>query len=156
MNLLDSETRCAICGNQKAANETWFSVTEDSRLDRVSVWLWTWQLARDSRNHPVCGRHHAREIILHWMASGCLHYPFASAPRDSRRVAASHEKHPEAAENGWLAELSVDRGSIERILAENPYSLNVIFEELGIALGAETGDEEQEAFAEPGVLAGRF
>jgi hypothetical protein len=156
MNPLDSETRCAICGNRKAASETWFSVTEDSRLDRVSVWLWTWRLSRDPRNHPVCGRHHAREIILHWMTTGCLHYPFASDPRISRRVAASVGRYPAAGENGWLAELSVDRASIERILAENPFSLNVIFEELAFTLGAETGDEEEDAFTESGVLAGRF
>jgi hypothetical protein len=156
MNPPDSETRCAICGNPQGANETWFSVTENSRLDQVSVWLWTWRLSRDPRNHPVCGRHHAREIILHWVTTGCLHYPFASALHVSRRVAASLARYPQAAANGWLAELSVDRGSVERILAENPYSLNVIFDELAIALGAETGDDEQDAFTESGVLAGRF
>jgi len=41
-----------------------------------------------------------------------------------------------------LAEITVDRGSIQRVLADNPFSLNVIFEELMMALESESADEE--------------
>jgi hypothetical protein len=156
MNRLEASTRCVICGHRKAANEIWFSVTEDCELDRVIVWLWTRRFSRDPRSHPVCSHGHARELIVHWMATGCLHYPFATDPRPSQRLVSSAGACSATAEWGqWLAELSVDRGSVQRILAENPYSLNLIFEELMIALGAKCEDEEPETFLEPGALVGR-
>jgi len=41
-----------------------------------------------------------------------------------------------------LAEITVHRGSIERVLVEKPFSPNVIFEELMIALESESAEDD--------------
>jgi hypothetical protein len=73
---------CAICGNAKSRRETWFTVTEDRDLDCLMVWRWNSGFARDRYANNVCGRQHLRELIVHWMTTGCLHYPFAMDPRN--------------------------------------------------------------------------
>jgi len=75
------KTSCVICGNAKAARETWFSVTEDAELDRVRIWSWQLGFAQGMRAHNICGQRHLRELIVHWMTTGCLNYPFARDPR---------------------------------------------------------------------------
>jgi hypothetical protein len=50
----------------------------------------------------------------------------------------------------------VHRGSTERVLAENPFSLNVIFEELMIALESESPDADLCPFDEAGFAVGGF
>ena len=48
----------------------------------------------------------------------------------------SERNSQESLRNSWLKLLSIATAS-ERVLAENPFSLNVIFEELMIALDSE-------------------
>jgi hypothetical protein len=152
-----SKVRCAICGNTKRAHETWFSVTEDCELDRLRVWRWNLGFARSLRAHNICGRRHLRELIVHWMTTSCLRYPFAMDLRV--RAAGKVSYGPDIEREGHLhqlAELTVDRGSVERVLAENPCSLNVIFDELMIALESESADDELYSFDEPGFAVGGF
>jgi hypothetical protein len=148
---------CAICGNAKSRRETWFTVTEDRDLDRLMVWRWNSGFARDRHAHNVCGRRHLREFIVHWMTTGCLHYPFAMDPRNRTTGTSTSELntdwdvHPHQ-----LAEITVDRGSIQRVLAENPLSLSVIFDELMIALEGESADDELCRFDEAEFAIGGF
>ena len=140
--------RCAICGTTKVSAAQWFSVTEDCGMDRLKVWGWN-KYSGDARQaHGVCSRHHVRELIFHWMRTGCLQYPFATKPRARQRL------QKPALERGTsnylqlrpLAEVTVDRPSIERILTENPLSLNTLLDELMIALEKEVGDNQQDEF----------
>lgn len=152
-----SKFSCAICGNAKLGHETWFTVTEDQDLDRLMVWRWNSGLARDPHAHNICGRRHLRELIVHWMTTGCLHYPFAVDPRSRTRDTATSDRDNDPDGNSHqLAEITVDRESIQRVLAENPYSLNVIFDELMIALEGESADDELGRFDEAEFAVGGF
>ena len=148
---------CAICGNAKSRRETWFTVTENRELERLMVWRWNLGFARDLGAHNVCGRRHLRELIVHWMTTGCLHYPFAVDPRSRTAGASTPERNTDGDVHPLrLAEISVDRGSIQRVLAENPFSLNVIFDELMIALEAESADDELYRFDQAEFAVGGF
>src|SRR6266498_4983319 len=108
-----SKLTCAICGNPRLARQTWFSVTEDCELDRLSVWKWHLGFAHGSCAHNVCGQRHLRELIVHWMTTGCLHYPFAVDPRSRTRDTATSDRDNDPDGNSHqLAEITVDRESI--------------------------------------------
>ena len=148
---------CAICGNPRLARQTWFLVTQDCGLDQLQVWKGDVAFAQNSRADSVCGRRHLRELILHWMTTGCLHYPFAAdlrmttIPNSTPQSGVAQEVSSQQ-----LAEITVERDSIRRVLAENPFSLNVIFEELMIALESGSPDEELYRFDDSGFAAGSF
>lgn len=154
---LEWRASCAICGKAKARRETWFIVTEDRDLDRLMVWRWNSDFARDLHVHNVCGRRHLRELIVHWMTTGCLYYPFAVVPRSHTAATSTSELNTDRDVHPLrLAEITVDRGSIQRVLAENPLSLSVIFDELMIALDGESGDDELCRFDEAEFAIGGF
>ncbi|HEX6805222.1 MAG TPA: hypothetical protein VF133_16195 [Terriglobales bacterium] len=148
---------CAVCGNPKQAGSTWFVITENGWEDRLCVWKWNAQLAAQRTARPVCGQRHARELVVHWMITGCLHYPFASVPLGSQEEGVPHasfsrEVGEEACQKIQLGELSVDRGGIARLLHENPLALNAVLDELMVALENETLEEpesDREADAVP-------
>ncbi len=96
-------------------------------------------MAGSATVHSLCSPRHVRELIVHWMTTGCLHYPFADAYpalRSFRRKSASNtevrEDHTTAAYQ--LGETQVDREAIVRTLCENALSLNVILDELMMTL----------------------
>ena len=88
------------------------------------------------------------------MATGCLHYPFASGPSP---LPGNRGKAPPATfVNGkstpvpyQLGELAVERDALARVLEENPLSLNILLEEVMAALEfegvAEAESELEEA-----------
>lgn len=146
---------CSICGAVKQAEETWFLITENHWDDRLDIWRWQQPLALEAAVHSLCSPRHVRELVVHWMTTGCLAYPFASTPENrtesSVKVSASLNR-----EQGkrplveHLGELSVDRIGILRALRENPLSLNIILDELMLVLEEDTeGDSEAEFEDEP-------
>jgi hypothetical protein len=153
---------CTICGKQKKQAETWFLITENSWDDRLNVWKWHRQMATGTSAHSLCSPRHVRELVVHWMTTGCLHYPFASAPsrfKDAKLTLTPLPKTNDASEpvTAHLGEIAVDREGILRVLRENPLSLNTILDELMIVLEkelleepeAEADDESQ--FALPSI-----
>ena len=145
---------CAICGVQKQHQETWFLITENGGEDRLSVWKWDEQLAAEARVRSLCSPRHVREIVVHWMTTGCLHYPFASAPRgfsESKLASSSFLRLADACApvKARLGEISVDREGIQRVLQENPLSLNTILDELIIVLENEHRDKVADSDEEP-------
>ena len=72
--------RCTICGNFKEEeDQTWFLMTESCWEDKLNVWKWNQAMAAREAVHSLCSPRHVRELIIHWMTTGCLHYPFAQA-----------------------------------------------------------------------------
>lgn len=152
---------CTICGAERLADADWFLIGESRWEDRVQVLRWSDQLAEKPDIHRACSPNHVRELVVHWMTTGSLDYPFATVmvpfPRDTGRTA---RLLPDRNENGiqgihQIGELAVHRESLGRILSENPQSLNVILDELLYAVrrewrnGAADHDEENRTFCVP-------
>ena len=148
---------CAICGVQKRQEETWFLITENDGEDRLSVWKWDREMAAEASVRSLCSPRHVREIVVHWMTTGCLHYPFASAPIGFSENKLTCGPLPEIADARTpvrvrLGEIAVDREGILRVLRENPLSLNTILDELMIGLENQlVEDAEAEVEREPEV-----
>jgi hypothetical protein len=139
--------RCTICGERKKKNgecQVWFLMTQNQAEDTLNIWRWNQPMAGRASVHSLCSPRHVRELAVHWMTTGCLHYPFANGPRPmpGRRVEASSATLVEAIATHLLyhlGELTVERGSLARVLQENPMSLNILLDELMAALECEAG-----------------
>ena len=143
---------CAICGNTRQPGETWFLISENDWEDRLKIWRWDREAGAQKGMHSVCGQRHVRELVVHWMTTGCLHYPFAEIPSSSQNkrfkplspdIHLGSRRVPEE-----LGEVAVDREAVARALVENPSSLNAVLDELAIvleneALGAPEVEEDE-------------
>jgi hypothetical protein len=140
MNIPVSE--CAICGRQRNDGNRWFLLTESRWQDKVTILQWHDQVGAQAGVQSVCSAAHVQELVVHWMTTGGLDYPFAR----TREV-------PQNKGNGTLlyardfvdtkgaqpiGELAIHRESIQRILRESPHSLTAILDAL---LGALQRDE---------------
>jgi hypothetical protein len=145
---------CVICGEDGSAKARWFLIAENRWEDKLRIFQWDERLARQAGIHCACSASHVQELVVHWMTTGSLDYPFARVPSKAsarRRRAASW---PAADFYGCgarqIGELAVDRESMKRVLSESPQSLRVILDALLAALQHETicSDQELEAEAE--------
>lgn len=152
---------CAICGVARHPREVWFLLTEHCWEDKLKVWRWNLEMSREASARSVCSQEHARELVIHWMITGCLHYPFASVPMSPEK----HERQTallascpgeSALPPTQLGELSVDREGIARVLINNPWSLNAVLDELMMALDYEIVEEAESDFEDPVPLAPRM
>lgn len=138
--------RCTICSDYREERETWFLVTESCWENKLNIWRWNRSMAGRTAVHSLCSPRHVRELIVHWMATGCVHYPFARAcpslpsykpkfalakKRDGDRLLASYR----------LGEIAIDRERIQQILGESPMSLNTVLDELMLVLEDEVLDQ---------------
>ena len=78
MNSLGSFA-CSICGEEKTSQPGWLMLVEDIWLDRLKVLHWNERLAQREDTHCLCSPKHVQELVAHWMVTGSLSYPFASA-----------------------------------------------------------------------------
>ena len=136
------ESRCVICHEEHMGSNGWFLLTENRWTDRVKIFGWNDVLASQPGVHAACCAGHVQQLVVHWMATGSLEYPFAqSRPARRRSLRARAERpvavHPEPDVPGSraLSELAVHRESLERVLVENPESLVGILSALLSALG---------------------
>jgi hypothetical protein len=133
MNYLRSNG-CAICGGEQPGSETRFLVAENGWEDKLAILHWDEQLALREGIQVACSVSHVEELVIHWMTTGSLDYPFARTALGAggwrRHVAPSYRVDL----NG---ELAVHRESVERVLAESPQSLQVILDALEEALRLE-------------------
>lgn len=138
---------CTICGRHKDHSDNWFLITENGWDDHLTVWRWHRQMAARASVHSLCSPRHVRELVVHWMTTGCLHYPFATFPM--RAADASFTQAVPANDyasdpvSTYLCEVAVDREGIVRVLRENPLSLNTILQELMIVLENEIIEEPE-------------
>jgi hypothetical protein len=136
---------CAICGEERSTNEMRFLIAENRWEDKLTILHWNEQMACREGIQVACSVNHVEELVIHWMTTGSLDYPFA---RTALGV------------GGWrrttwpglrvdirgarlIGELAVHRESMERVLAESPQSLKVILDALLDALRQETASQDQ-------------
>ncbi|HZR56244.1 MAG TPA: hypothetical protein VFA74_05190 [Terriglobales bacterium] len=133
---------CTICGAERMAEADWFLITESRWEDRVKVLGWNDQLAMKPSIHTACSPNHVRELVVHWMTTGSLDYPFATVVVPFPESVQGHKLLQQRndivmANVHQIGELAVHRESLHRVLNDNPQSLNVILDELLYAVRRE-------------------
>ena len=151
---------CAICGEEQSGNETRFLVAENRWEDKLTVLQWNERMASGPGIQVACRVNHVAELVVHWMTTGSLDYPFARSALGSRACRRAVEPGGRLDLTGArrIGELAVQCESLERILAESPQSLRAILDGLLEALRRETvsqpegisgQEEEREEATEP-------
>jgi hypothetical protein len=129
---------CAICGRDDSANQPRFLIAENSWEDKLTILRWNEPMASRAGIKAACSIEHVEELVIHWMTTGRLDYPFA---RTSYGVAGWPHSSPlgrvDISGARPIGELAVHRESVERVLSENPQSLQVILDALLDALRQE-------------------
>lgn len=138
------EVQCTICGEEKLVGQVWLLVAESHREDKLRVLQWQDELAQRHGIYAACCPAHVQELVVHWMTTGSLDYPFATVgvklARGKQRLGSLLPNLEDADTRGarQIGELAVDRESVGRAIREDPESLQVILDELGNALERET------------------
>lgn len=132
---------CTICLIAKKNNELWFLLVENRWTDRLKILRWHDELASNPGFHAACCAAHVQELVIHWMTTGTLDYPFARTEACAHSPVSQGPVHlssikeePSISGAEVLGELAVDRESIDRILVESPASLGAILSALQAAL----------------------
>ena len=133
---------CAICGEERSAESTWFLVAENRWEDKLTVLQWNEELADWEGVHRACSPEHVAELVVHWMTTGSLDYPFARAALGAATLRRMRTNWPQksdlhATHAEQVGELLVHRESIERVLNESPESLKPVLDALVSALHKE-------------------
>jgi hypothetical protein len=134
---------CTICGEAKSAAQIWFLVAESHWEDKLRILQWHEGLAGREGIHRACCPAHVEEMVVHWMTTGSLDFPFATTGEALGRrqgktgTALPVVLEPDTRGARQLGELAVHRDSIRRVLSESPDSLQVILDELCAALRRE-------------------
>jgi hypothetical protein len=143
---------CSICGEEKLDQPGWFLLMEDPWLDSLQVLHWEEQLATRQGTHSLCNPIHVQELVAHWMVTGSLSYPFASATGVGwieREIPASMSaRNAESIPGSLIGQLAVHRESLKRILDENPHALSPILAALLEAMQTKTVPVETRASRE--------
>jgi hypothetical protein len=134
---------CAICGEEGLSGKSRFLVAENRWEDKLAILQWDEKLVFRDGMQTACSMSHVEELVIHWMTTGSLDYPFARTTlgsgwrqRPNSRVDITGGRQ--------ISEPAVHRESVERLLTENPQSLQGMLDGLREALQRETmGDEIQ-------------
>ncbi|MGH9501203.1 MAG: hypothetical protein ACRD3L_18845 [Terriglobales bacterium] len=135
---------CTICGDEKLSTEVWFLVTENRWEDKLIILQWHDEIAEREGIYGACCPAHVEELVIHWMTTGSLDFPFATTASPARvrlRVPLSFPPltgEPDVRGARQVGELAVHRESMARLLSENPDSLQLILDELTRALERES------------------
>jgi hypothetical protein len=135
---------CTICGEERSAGQVWFLVAESHWEDKLKVLEWQDELAKRQGIYAACCGGHVEELVVHWMTTGSLDYPFATVglkpDRHRQRLGWTLPtiEEPDIRGARLIGELAVDRESVRRALREDPDSLQVILDELLNALQRES------------------
>jgi len=135
MNMLKAPA-CSICGEPRPGNQRWILVTEDRWQDKLRILHWDDYLAAQESTHCACSAAHLEELVVHWMTTGSLDHPFAR-PYSGAEVLRRQRRVGWTARNDFgshgpklIGELTVHRESMQRVLSENPQSLQTILDAL--------------------------
>lgn len=70
---------CTVCGEQKTSGQIWFLVAESHWQDRLAILQWEDEISYRKGMHRACCPAHVEELVVHWMTTGSLDFPFAIA-----------------------------------------------------------------------------
>jgi hypothetical protein len=143
---------CTICGDETLGDPAWLLVTQDYWHDKVTILRWNDRLAARPGVHCACSTTHMQQLVVHWMTTGSLDYPFARSTAPNRQNARGRLPQVETGDFEVLGarqigELSVHRESMQRALNESPQSLKTILDALSAALQNERACAAVEAAA---------
>jgi hypothetical protein len=135
---------CAICGEERLSSKNRFLLAENRWEDKLTVLHWDEELVSREGMQSACSISHVEELVVHWMATtGSLDYPFARTTLGSGWRQRPYSR-VDITGGSPISELAVHRESVERLLTENPQSLQGMLDGLREALQLETmGDEIQ-------------
>ncbi len=133
--------RCTICGHSKQPREEfWYLLVENKWEDTLKILQWDNRLAGQAGVHRTCSASHLEELVVHWMVTGRVDYPFAQlsvgpgGDLQMRQVSPFLPLVPDTSGVRQIGELAVHRESLCRVMAENPQSLKTILQALLNAL----------------------
>jgi hypothetical protein len=138
-----SKQECTICGEERAAGQVWFMIAESRWEDKLKILGWQDELAGRQGIYAACSAAHVEELVVHWMTTGSLDYPFATVGlKRERRLQQIGSmlpilEEPDTRGSRQIGELAVDWESVRRALRQDPVSLQVILDELLNALERE-------------------
>lgn len=131
---------CTICWRTREKNDEWFLLVENRWTDRLKILTWHDELACSPEFYAACCAAHAQLLVIHWMTTATLDYPFAAqACVDSLTSSAglvqlsTIKEEPDTSGAETLGELAVHRESIDKILVESPSSLGSVLSALKAA-----------------------
>jgi hypothetical protein len=135
-------------------------MVENRCQDKLRILRWERHIGAQAEVHHVCCAEHVLELVVHWMTTGSLDYPFArfgpnlhpNSQMDNRTIAEEDPAARDSSEEIALGELSIDRESIKRILAENPECLHAVLAALLDVLESRSGAEDLAAEERRGEL----
>jgi hypothetical protein len=144
---------CAICGDEKSAGGLWFLLAENRWEDKLKILQWDSQLARQDGIRRACSAAHVQELVVHWMITGSLNYPFARVSSDDKTVLPCDGAWPISVDVDThvarqIGELAIHRDSVKRVLSESPQYLKTILDALVAALQRESRTTVPEPAAE--------
>jgi hypothetical protein len=124
--------RCAICGEEPSARQPRFLIAENNWEDKLTILQWNEHIASRAGIQVACSINHVEELVIHWMTTGRLDYPFARTALGaaSWRQISMPGGRVDISGARSIGELAVHRESVERLLMENPRSLQVILDAL--------------------------
>jgi hypothetical protein len=68
---------CAICGEERLRGKDRFLLVENRWEDKLAVPHWDEKLVSRGGMQTACSISHVEELVIHWMTTGSLDYPFA-------------------------------------------------------------------------------
>jgi hypothetical protein len=122
-------------------------LTESHCEDKLRILQWQDEIAIRDGMYGACCPAHVEELVIHWMTTGSLDFPFATTAAPARlrlRVPLPFPLstgEPDIQGACQIGELAVHRESMCRLLNENPDSLQLILDELTRALQRESGGD---------------
>lgn len=135
--------QCALCGRDIDSNgeNSSFLVVGNRWRDSIKILQWEKHVASQDGVLKVCSVDHVRDLVVHWMTTGSLDYPFARIPNQRKHpVRRSRRNHwqalpPDAEEIDTsrarqIGELAIHRESLQRVLRESPEILGTMLEAL--------------------------
>ncbi len=151
------ESECAICGRPRTSEDGWFLLTESRWQDKITILQWHDQLAGQHGVQRVCNASHAQRLVVHWMATGGLDYPFACTKKSKTTDVQRKKYSPENRTVDLrgvrpIGELAIHRESIQRVLRDSPHSLTAILDALLGALERTQAPAERPVDVETEVL----
>src|SRR3974390_2060591 len=131
---------CVVCGAPRGVAELWFQLVENRWTDRLKILRFQEAFSPHPGVYSVCCEAHVRELVVHWMTTGNLDFPFARLPHSQYRRPSS-ARHtpatvlaPDPPTATVLGELAVHRESLTRLLQNTPEALSSVLEALIAAL----------------------